>query len=184
MNIYQKNIVRKLAGNAIEQETENWENPKFAIPPGKRAFDTFGDLCVYDSNGNKIYSKSKDGVVWLYTYDSNGNEIYQENSEGFWEERKYDSKGRILTIKDSHGWFDDFSSDYSKPTSVKNVKSLTPEEVLLIVQDNYGISEAVQEYLGWSEEEAENADGTNWDDVVEVIMSKPKLLKQLYEIAN
>lgn len=49
------------------------------------------------------------------------------------------------------------------------------ERILDILQDNYGISDAVQEFLGWDEEEAENADGTNWDDVVDTVMEDPEL---------
>jgi hypothetical protein len=53
------------------------------------------------------------------------------------------------------------------------------EKVMDIVQDNYGISQAVQEFLGWSEDEAENADHTNWDDVVDAIMDDPKTKKNI-----
>lgn len=53
------------------------------------------------------------------------------------------------------------------------------DRVLDIIQDNYGITDAVQEYLNWSEEDAENADGTNWDDVVDAIMDDPETLKDI-----
>jgi hypothetical protein len=49
------------------------------------------------------------------------------------------------------------------------------DKILNIIQDNYGISDAVQEFLDWDEEDAENADGTNWDDVVDAIMEDPEL---------
>ncbi len=39
------------------------------------------------------------------------------------------------------------------------------------LQDNYSISDAVQEFLCWSEEEAKDANGTNWDDVIEEIVT-------------
>ena len=53
------------------------------------------------------------------------------------------------------------------------------DRVLDIIQGNYGITDAVQEYLNWSEEDAENADGTNWDDVVDAIMDDPETLKDI-----
>lgn len=55
------------------------------------------------------------------------------------------------------------------------------EKILDIVQDNYGISDAVQEFLGWDEEDAENADGSNWDDVVDAIMNDPELKADFLE---
>lgn len=178
MNQHISNILRKLGGNAIEQETRKWEDFNYLeIPKGRRGVNDFGDFCVYDSNGNEIYSENSMGVAFKTTYDFNGNEVYKESNEGFWEERKYDSEGRLISIEDSNGFIADFSSEYEETRPSKSRGTITPEEVLEVVQDNYGISEAVQEYLGWSEEDAEDADGTNWDDVVDAIMSSPKLLK-------
>ena len=58
------------------------------------------------------------------------------------------------------------------------------EQVLDIVQNNYGIKDAVQEFLGWDEEDAENADGTNWDDVVDAIMEDPKLKAEVLGLSE
>lgn len=55
------------------------------------------------------------------------------------------------------------------------------EEIEDALRDNYSISDAVQEFLGWDEDEAENADGTNWDDVIDEIMSDPELLAGFIE---
>lgn len=66
-------------------------------------------------------------------------------------------------------------------------ESYTQEEfdkVMEVVQDNYGISEACQEFLGWSKKESKEADGTNWDDVVEEILTNPDLIGTKNEILN
>ena len=55
------------------------------------------------------------------------------------------------------------------------------EEVENILRDNYSISDAVQEFLGWEEEEAEWADVSDWDDVIDKIMSDPELLAGFIE---
>ncbi len=57
------------------------------------------------------------------------------------------------------------------------------EKLLDILQDNYGISEAVQEFLGWDEDDAEDADSSNWDDVVDAIMEDPELKADILDQA-
>lgn len=55
------------------------------------------------------------------------------------------------------------------------------DRVLDIIQDSYGLTDAIEDFLDWSEEEIENADGTNWDDVVDAIMADPETLKDVLE---
>lgn len=50
--------------------------------------------------------------------------------------------------------------------------------IMNTLENNYGISDAVQEFLGWSRRQAQNSDGTNWDDCVDAIMNDPELKAQ------
>jgi len=63
----------------------------------------------------------------------------------------------------------------------EGMESKDRAQILSKVEDEYGISDAVQQFCGWSEEEAEGADGTNWDDVVDAIMMDPDMKAQFID---
>lgn len=72
-------------------------------------------------------------------------------------------------------------NDFELPdeSPFEKIKQDEEEEVLRIVQDNYSLSDAVQEFLGWDQEDAYGADPTDWDAIVSVIMNNPMLKAQI-----
>jgi hypothetical protein len=61
-----------------------------------------GRLCLYDSNGNLIYSESSDGYWEKYEYDDNNNLIYSESSNGDWSKQEYDDNNNEIYYENSN----------------------------------------------------------------------------------
>ena len=59
-----------------------------------------GSLCLYDSNGNKIYHEQSNGFWSKQEFDSNGNKIYYENSDGTIRDNrpKESCEGKVIEI--------------------------------------------------------------------------------------
>ena len=55
----------------------------------------------YDDNGNILYSEDSRGYWEKYEYDDKGNMIYRESSYGYWEKWEYDDKGNMIYYENS-----------------------------------------------------------------------------------
>lgn len=117
----------------------------------------------------KFTSKSKDVSVAVAIKD--GNSVDQYKVQSYVDELAQQIQSHIGKGSGLHE-----VKQFQKIAGIlKEDEGGEREAILRIVQDNYGISDAVQEFLGWDEEQAEDADGTNWDDVVDAIVNNPKL---------
>ena len=63
-------------------------------------------------------------------------------------------------------------------TFVKDNEDAVRSYTHSVLSDNMGTSEAAVEYLGWSEEEAEDADFNVYDDVVDKFMDDPETMEE------
>jgi len=118
--------------------------------------------------------------------------------DGLWEDDDYasgfddsdvpsDKFRDTLDYDDEDGYYDFFKKHFTNDTdkSANNIKTFVKDNedavrsyVNSVVSDNMGTSEAAMEYLGWSEEEAEDADSTVWDDVVDKLMDDPEEMEE------
>ena len=57
----------------------------------------------YDDNGNILYSEDSRGYWDKYEYDDNGNLIYKGESSGWWKRYEYDDNGKRIYLEDSDG---------------------------------------------------------------------------------
>ena len=119
-----------------------------------------------------------------WTNDNRGNVKADGSSHDYSELNPIgNSKAPQLQYSDDDDDGSDEGGDREKSakaikTFVKDNEDAVRSYTHSVLSDNMGTSEAAVEYLGWSEEEAEDADFNVYDDVVDKFMDDPETMEE------